>query len=465
METATCARSHTRIAMIVDDDDDGRSLTAYYIRRNNSISTRSRCPGSKALLKTMTPFILLVVLTVASAKSYDGHRVLKVFVRQQSDVSAIAALGEQLEVDFWHYPHHVGDSFQVRVAPEVLGHFMAEIRSLGLDVDVMIDNVQTLVDRERSALQRRSRMTSGARTIDFDSYYTMGEIETHLDGLHLTNYTTVEKLLPRTAENRALRLVKISNGESSQDKKTIFIDCGIHAREWISPAFCLYLIQQLKNDSKMLEMFDWQIIPVSNPDGYVYSHAHERLWRKNRRNNNFFCYGVDLNRNFATAWGGEGTSSSMCSDIYRGQGPHSELETQAVANATLNVASKLIAYLNVHAYSQFWMLPWGFTNNVIPDDYARLEEVAYIAINALYATSGTQYLVGNPYNTVKYNAAGGIFDWVKDVLGVKYSYALELRDDGYYGFVLPEDQIRPTVIETWAGVRAMACAIHETGCN
>ena len=28
---------------------------------------------------------------------------------------------------------------------------------------------------------------------------------------------------------------------------TMVVDCGIHAREWASPAFCLYMINELIN--------------------------------------------------------------------------------------------------------------------------------------------------------------------------------------------------------------------------
>jgi hypothetical protein len=36
---------------------------------------------------------------------------------------------------------------------------------------------------------------------------------------------------------------------------------------------------------------------------------------------------------------------------------------------------------------------------------------------------------------------------------VKYSFTTELRDTGSYGFVLPASQIRPSVIENWAGFK------------
>ena len=41
-------------------------------------------------------------------------------------------------------------------------------------------------------------------------------------------------------------------------------------------------------------------------------------------------------------------------------------------------------------------------------------------------------------------------DWTLGELGIPYSYAMELRDTGEFGFLLPEDQIIPTGEEVWA---------------
>jgi carboxypeptidase A1 len=42
------------------------------------------------------------------------------------------------------------------------------------------------------------------------------------------------------------------------------------------------------------------------------------------------------------------------------------------------------------------------------------------------------------------------------VANVTFSYGVELRDTGKYGFLLPDDQIAPSGEETWAGVAALA---------
>ena len=42
----------------------------------------------------------------------------------------------------------------------------------------------------------------------------------------------------RSSEGRELKLVRV--GEAGP---AVWIDCGIHAREWISPATCAYIMR------------------------------------------------------------------------------------------------------------------------------------------------------------------------------------------------------------------------------
>ena len=56
--------------------------------------------------------------------------------------------------------------------------------------------------------------------------------------------------------------------------------------------------------------------------------------------------------------------------------------------------------------------------------------------------------------------SGATKDWAYGVLGVRYAFALELRDTGRYGFMLPANQIMPTGIETFAAIKAMGAALR-----
>jgi len=55
--------------------------------------------------------------------------------------------------------------------------------------------------------------------------------------------------------------------------------------------------------------------------------------------------------------------------------------------------------------------------------------------------------------------AGGSIDWTYETLGLKYSYALELRDKGKYGFLLPAEQIIPCGEEMTDGFIAAVLAM------
>lgn len=135
------------------------------------------------------------------------------------------------------------------------------------------------------------------------------------------------EVIGKSSEGRDLLLLKISDG--NPNKPAIWMDGGIHAREWISPAvvtrMAYELIQQYKANPNYLYIkhFNWYILPNGNPDGYEWSHTNDRMWRKTRStqdtfiSNVFKCKGTDPNRNFAYKWGGKGTSNNPCSDIYR----------------------------------------------------------------------------------------------------------------------------------------------------
>ena len=48
-------------------------------------------------------------------------------------------------------------------------------------------------------------------------------------------------------ENRPLMLARISNENSTRlaNRKKVFVDSGFHAREWIGPATCLFILNQV----------------------------------------------------------------------------------------------------------------------------------------------------------------------------------------------------------------------------
>jgi hypothetical protein len=66
---------------------------------------------------------------------------------------------------------------------------------------------------------------------------------------------------------------------------------------------------------------------------------------------------------------GVGTSSNPCRDTYHGTRPFSEVESRNVASYLYGIRSRLVGYMDIHAYSQLWMTPWGHAKGAYPPTY------------------------------------------------------------------------------------------------
>merc|ERR1719427_325057 len=237
------------------------------------------------------------------------------------------------------------------------------------------------------------------------------------------------------------------------------MDCGIHAREWITPAVCMcyvdHLLHEMEHDpavANMMKTLSIAIIPVLNPDGYEYSWTTDRMWGKTRSNYGTTCTGVDANRNFDANWAGPGASANPCSDTYYGPSVASEPLTQALINYINTNKDRLKMYVTLHSYGQVFIYPYSYAYKDVSnkDEHDNVFTNAAAAINAVH---GKTYTGGPGYSSM-YLAAGGADDFAYDA-GAKMSFTIELRDTGRYGFVLPESQIADTCTEMQAGLDYM----------
>lgn len=73
---------------------------------------------------------------------------------------------------------------------------------------------------------------------------------------------------------------------------------------------------------------------------------------------------------------------------------------------------------------------------------------------------GLKYQVG-PSGTLLYPASGASDDWAKGKLNIKYSYTVEMRDSGRYGFILPANQIEPAGREALELIHVVAMAVSK----
>ena len=150
------------------------------------------------------------------------------------------------------------------------------------------------------------------------------------------------EIIGTTIEGRKIYGVHLGDQDPTSDKKKVFIECNIHAREWITPSTCRYFIHMLKSAKNgvdltpssfsMQDLLDilehnWYIIVSMNPDGYQYTFDHDRMWRKNREpNEGSQCVGTDVNRQFPVGHLTEGGSPNPCHFGYAGTAPFTTRE-------------------------------------------------------------------------------------------------------------------------------------------
>jgi len=394
---------------------------------------------------------LLVALSLVGCYAefvhYHGHKVIRASLTTQEQVQAVHDMG----LDVWSRDGLavIGHDNDIMV-----GHATVKtLISMGIQFSVVIDDVESLIQGERDSMTNVSaRGLSPFHT----AYHTYDEIIAFITNL-TSAYPNLCKLVPSigaSIQGRAIPAIEITGGKAPTKKK-IILSGGQHAREWVSPATVLYILDQLLSfygvdsaTTTLVDNFSIYIVPLVNPDGYTFTHTSTRLWRKNRRLNSGGSYGVDLNRNWNEHFCEYGASRTQSSDTYCGTAAFSEPETKALSDyITQNAPAS--AYIDFHSYGQLALRPYGWTTSPPPTE-ALLKSVGDGIVATIRANGGKTYT--SEHGADLYPASGAADDWGYVVAKIPLVYTLELRDTGTYGFTLPANQIVPTGVESFAAL-------------
>lgn len=264
-------------------------------------------------------------------------------------------------------------------------------------------------------------------------YFTYAEMNTIMLNLATAYPTLVSRItIGTSSEGRIIYGVKISDNVTlDQDEPEVLYTALQHAREAISGTsmifFMQYLAQNYASDIRIRELVDNReifIIPCVNPDGYTFNYSGAPgyptsgggLWRKNRRNTGGGAsnIGVDLNRNYSVDWGNCLGASASCGstiktdETYIGTSAFSEPETQALRTFVLQ--RRFVNAIDQHAFGSYYSLPFGrptlHAGQLSADDINFYSHVP--ALMGMY----NGHRSGNSPETVNYEVAGGIKDWL-----------------------------------------------------
>jgi hypothetical protein len=403
------------------------------------------------ILRWLVPAALgLVAAAGLATLATDPAPATRVAIRIECRDAGACELAESLALDVWS--EHRGAELPLDVVVTEDG--LARLAAAGVAWDVLVPDIDA-VARAEAARLRDPRATDGGDW--FGEYRDYRAITEHLHGLaaRVPARASVHGI-GSTLDGRTVWALRI--GGARPDATPMLINGGQHAREWIAAMVttCVAdrLVREYDTDPEIRAFVDttelW-VVPVVNPDGYQYTWSKDRYWRKNRRDG----HGVDLNRNFGVAWGGNGSSGSKRSDVYRGSHPFSELESSALRD--LAMREKVALHLDIHSYGQLVLYPWNHSESPTKD-HARYGAIGDRISSAIWSEHGQGYRLMRGVEL--YAAAGTMSDWMYGEAGAT-SFTLELRPNGRggrNGFVLPPDQIRPTCDEGLAAVLALRAA-------
>ena len=193
----------------------------------------------------------------------------------------------------------------------------------------------------------------------------------------------------------------------TDDGRPVYLNFGAHhAREWPAAEFPMEFAHTLvdgmqANDPRIMNLLEdvrIVIVPVVNPDGFIASRSYGTSPADDDENatlgltvTNSAAYirkncrptggtpaqvpcaqrvgsGVDLNRNYGAYWGGVGSTTDTTSQGYRGTGPFSEPETEALHQYQSTIHPTV--YITNHTYTAEgeWLRQPGFKLSTLPDD-------------------------------------------------------------------------------------------------
>ncbi|KAJ3372876.1 hypothetical protein GGF31_001413 [Allomyces arbusculus] len=425
---------------------------------------------------------------------YHGHSLVRLTPAHATDLPALHRLLLDLNVDVWAESRAHVDvrAVNAHVLKQALDRSLPGVRTRTLVADVekqLLATYWRAID-ERSAATAKPSVASRLHDPKtwFSEYHDLDEIYEWyqlLAAAHKDRMTVVRNV-GYSHEGRELIAVRFTNHVSTNVtlpvKKQIYVQGGIHAREWISHATAQFIAYHLatSNDTAITTLLDEAevvLVPVVNPDGYAYTWTTDRIWRKNRRNNGYGAFGVDLNRNYPAHWGEGGSYKNPFIDKYMGPSPGSEPELQALM-AFFDSLPRVVAALDLHSFSQVILRPLGWAgedavheqqHKMVGDAMAQIiknvhgKDYVSDKLFDFVLTSGTAtdwfYMQSRPLTNLFGDADGERNDVTtkKTVLPPEhatvfrpYSFLLELRPvrpgigDGFFdGFMLDPSEIVP----------------------
>ena len=260
------------------------------------------------MMFSLIAFLLFMPFLASATKDFSGYSLIETVPNTDENVDLLRYLDANIDedgMDFWSDPTTAGQAVEILVHPELGKPSMELFQERNMTYNVISSNFTEMIEEEKLdlaieeenfawSLRATSAQFQGEHPFDLFSYNSLRKMNDFLSHLskNTANYNPMaglsvsQRSIGTTYEGRPINMLSISLNDGKK-KAAVWLDCGVHSRERVSPAFCLYAINQLvRQPEELLRMYDFHIVPVLNPDGYAYMESGNRMWRKNRKPNN-----------------------------------------------------------------------------------------------------------------------------------------------------------------------------------
>jgi hypothetical protein len=464
--------------LVVFDAASGRRMGSSQAFRSNELvqtwvtsGQRLRIQACRRSGRARHARLAIRLADVTPPKQLGAPSLVRVNITSAGDLHALEEAG--LDVT-----HNVREGWA-----EVVLNTVADRRALtrtGLSYKTRIADLARSYDRSRLAdlryarrLSGKSNLPSGERT----SYRELADYENEMKGLaeQFSGRVRAVTLPEKSVEGRTINGVEIaSDVNRPEDGRPVYFVVGVHhAREWpaaeAAMEFAHLLAQGYGTDARITGLLDRVrvvIVPVLNVDGFNASREASKSYsvrdrcpeltqgefnyddcsdletvegvplggnaayrRKNCRGLVFpvgtpceLQNGVDPNRNYAEGWGGIGATMNPYGQTYRGSGPWSEPETQALHEYTQR--RQVTNLITIHNVAALVLRPPGRRSDGLAPDEPRLKELG----DAMAAATGYT----SQYGWQLYDTSGTTEDWNYAAAGT-YGYTIEMGPvDGFF---------------------------------